>query len=299
MKREQEMKLAALRIGHGDESGLYVETPDGFAEVEALARAAGLNHLEGLRDVGELFALGGTAMDDLRALAVDAPSTIGSGEARFAPPVRRPGKIICVGLNYMDHITESGGTRPERIVLFAKYPNCLVGHLDDVRLPSITEELDYEGELAVIIGQRTSAVGVDDALSVIGGYTVLNDVSARDLQIAEPQWIRGKSLDTFAPLGPVVLDAHSAPPIESMRIQTFVNGELRQNALCSLMITPVAELIAHISQSITLEPGDIIATGTPSGVGLGMKPPVYLKNGDSMTVTIDAIGELTNQIVAY
>jgi 2-keto-4-pentenoate hydratase/2-oxohepta-3-ene-1,7-dioic acid hydratase in catechol pathway len=198
----------------------------------------------------------------------------------------------------MDHITESGGTKPERIVLFAKYPNCLIGHGEAVRLPSITNELDYEGELGVVIGRRTSGVGVNEALAAIGGFTVLNDVSARDLQISEPQWIRGKSLDTFAPLGPVVLDAASAPPIESMRIQTFVNGELRQDASCSLMITPVAELIAHISQAITLEPGDIIATGTPSGVALGMKPPVYLKDGDTMTVSIDAIGDLTNAIVA-
>lgn len=293
------MKLAALRIGPGDESALHVQTSDGFARVDGLARAAGLIHLEGLSDVGELFARGGGAIDDLRALSPNALTTVRAEDARFAPPIRRPGKIICVGLNYMDHITESGGTRPDRIVLFAKYPNCLVGHQESVRLPSITKELDYEGELAVVIGQRTSGVSVDNALSAIGGFTVINDVSARDLQIAEPQWIRGKSLDTFAPLGPVVLDAHSAPSIESMRIQTFVNGELRQDAPCSLMITPVAELIAHISQAITLEPGDIIATGTPSGVALGMKPPVYLKDGDSMTVAIDAIGELTNPIRAY
>ena len=292
------MRLAALRVGQGDDSALHLQTSDGFASVDALARSAGLSHLEGLRDVGELYALGGGALDDLRELSPDAQTSIVNEEARLAPPVRRPSKIVCVGLNYMDHITESGGTRPERIVLFAKFPNCLVGHREAVRLPSITKELDYEGELAVVIGRRTSGVGADDALSAIGGFTVINDVSARDLQIAEAQWIRGKSLDTFAPLGPVVLDAHSAPPIESMTIRTYVNGELRQDASCSLMITPVAELIAHISAAITLEPGDIIATGTPSGVALGMKPPIYLKDGDTMTVSIDAIGELTNLVVA-
>ncbi len=292
------MKLAALRSGRGDESSLHVQTSDGFASVDALALSSGLEQLRGLSDVGELYALGDAALGDLRNLALDATTTVSTRDAVFAPPVRRPSKIICVGLNYMDHITESGGTKPERIVLFAKYPNCLIGHGEAVRLPSITNELDYEGELGVVIGRRTSGVGVNEALAAIGGFTVLNDVSARDLQISEPQWIRGKSLDTFAPLGPVVLDAASAPPIESMRIQTFVNGELRQDASCSLMITPVAELIAHISQAITLEPGDIIATGTPSGVALGMKPPVYLKDGDTMTVSIDAIGELTNAIVA-
>jgi 2-keto-4-pentenoate hydratase/2-oxohepta-3-ene-1,7-dioic acid hydratase in catechol pathway len=292
------MKLAALRSGRGDESALYVQTSEGFAAVDSLARSSGLEHLRGLHDVGELYARGDAALQDLRRVSVDATTTVATGDALFAPPVRRPSKIICVGLNYMDHITESGGTKPERIVLFAKFPNCLIGHGEAVRLPSITNELDYEGELGVVIGRRTSGVGVGDALAAIGGFTVINDVSARDLQISEPQWIRGKSLDTFAPLGPVVLDAASAPPIESMRIRTFVNGELRQDASCSLMITPVAELIAHISQSITLEPGDIIATGTPSGVALGMKPPVYLKDGDTMTVSIDAIGDLTNPIVA-
>lgn len=292
------MKLAALRTRGSESSELHLQTADGFASLDSLAREAGLDRLRGIVDVGALFALGEDALNDVRALALDAETTISNEDAVFAPPVRRPSKIICVGLNYLDHIEESGGTRPKNIVLFAKYPNSLVGHGDGVRLHAITQQLDYEGELAVIIGRRTSGVGVDDALSAIGGFSVINDVSARDLQIAEPQWIRGKSLDTFAPFGPVVLDAQSAPAINEMRIRTHVNGELRQDASCSMMITPVAELIAHISQAMTLEPGDVIATGTPSGVALGMKPPVYLQVGDTMTVSIDGIGELTNQIVA-
>ena len=292
------MKLAALRTLGGDASALYVQTDDGFASVEDLARASGAEHLRGLHDVGELFALGDDSLDDLRRLVLGATTTVTMDEVRFAPPVRRPSKIICVGLNYLDHIEESGGSRPSNIVLFAKFPNCLVGNEEGIRLPAITGQLDYEGELAVVIGRRASGVAVADALSVIGGFTVFNDVSARDLQVAEPQWIRGKSLDTCAPLGPVVLDAKSAPPIEEMRIRTHVNGELRQDASCSMMITPVAELIAHISEGITLEPGDIIATGTPSGVGLGLTPPVYLRDGDTVSVSIDAIGVLTNRIVA-
>lgn len=292
------MKFAALRTGTSGATALHLATRDGFASVDSLARSAGMDHLRGLSDVGELFALGEDALNDLRAISGDAPTTVSTSEARFAPPVRRPSKIICVGLNYLDHIEESGGTRPKNIVLFAKFPNCLVGHGEGVRLAPHTEQLDYEGELAVIIGRRTSGVSVEDAMSAIGGYSVFNDVSARDLQIAEPQWIRGKALDTFAPLGPVVLDAKSAPPISEMRIRTHVNGELRQDASCSMMITPVDELIAHISAAITLEPGDIIATGTPSGVGLGMNPPVYLQVGDTMTVSIDPIGELTSPIVA-
>lgn len=292
------MRLAALRTGPGQRTALHVQTADGFASVDALARAAGAQHLEGIGDVGELFALGEDSLNDLRTLSSDARTTVLAGDAHFAPPVGRPSKIVCVGLNYLDHIEESGGKRPANIVLFAKYPNCLVGSGEGVRLPAITRQLDYEGELAVIIGTRTSGVSAQDALAAIGGFSILNDVSARDLQIAEPQWIRGKSLDTFAPLGPVVLDAKSAPPIGEMRIQTRVNGELRQDASCSMMITPVAELIAHISSAITLEPGDIIATGTPSGVALGMNPPIYLQVGDTVTVSIDGIGELTNPIIA-
>ncbi len=291
------MKLAALRMATG-ETSLHIQTAEGFASVETLARASGMEHLVGLRDVGELFALGEDSLNDVRALSLAAPTTTSFAEARLAPPVGRPSKIICVGLNYLDHIEESGGTKPKNIVLFAKFPNCLVGHGEAIRRPPITQQLDYEGELAVIIGRRTSGVDVSEALSAIGGFSIINDVSARDVQIAEPQWIRGKSLDTFAPLGPVVLDARSAPAIEEMRISTRVNGEVRQDASCSMMITPVAELIAHISASITLEPGDVIATGTPSGVGLGMTPPTYLEPGDVISITIDPIGELTNTVVA-
>ena len=291
------MKLATLIVAPG-ETALHVQTTEGFAPVEALARTSGKESLLGLRDVGELYARGEHAIEDLRQVATDAETTIAWADAHFAPPVLRPGKIICVGLNYMDHIHESGGTKPTNIVLFTKFPTCLVGHGDAIRHLAITEQLDYEGELAVVIGRRTSGVNVDEALSAIGGFTIMNDVSARDLQIAEPQWIRGKSLDTFAPLGPVVLDAGAAPAIEEMRITTHVNGELRQDASCSLMITSVAELIAHISQAITLEPGDVIATGTPAGVGLGMTPPTYLEPGDTVRVTIDPIGYLENVVSA-
>jgi 2-keto-4-pentenoate hydratase/2-oxohepta-3-ene-1,7-dioic acid hydratase in catechol pathway len=210
--------------------------------------------------------------------------------------VLRPGKILCVGLNYADHIAESRAKPPERIVLFAKFSSCLIAHGEPIVRPAITSELDYEGELAVIIGRRATDVAAGDALGYVGGYTIINDVSARDLQSAEPQWIRGKALDTFAPLGPVVLDAAAAPPVGEMTLRTLVNGEVRQDASCSQMITGVPELIAYISRGITLEPGDIIATGTPSGVALGMKPPVYLEPGDKVSIEISGIGELANTV---
>jgi len=210
--------------------------------------------------------------------------------------VLRPGKIVCVGLNYADHIAESRTPKPDRIVLFAKFPSCLIGHGDPIRYPAITTELDYEGELAVVIGRQARNVTVGSALDYVGGYTVINDVSARDLQGTEPQWIRGKALDTFAPLGPVLLDAAAAPPVAEMRLRTLVNGEVRQDASCAQMITGVPELIAYISDGITLEPGDIIATGTPSGVALGMTPPVYLIPGDQVSIEITGIGELVNSV---
>lgn len=290
------MKLATLFVD-GDASALHVALEDGYVGVEELARSAGIDGLEGLTDVADLFGRGDGAVAAVRALAGGARATVSFDEARLAPPVRRPSKIVCVGLNYLAHIEESGGTRPERIVLFSKYPSSLVASGDDVELPSITHQLDYEGELAVVIGRRTKGVSVERALESIGGYTIMNDVSARDLQGAESQWVRGKALDTFAPLGPVVLDARSAPPIGEMRIRTTVNGEERQNALCSLMITPVPELISYISAFITLEPGDVIATGTPSGVAIGMDTPKFLEDGDVMVVTIDEIGSLTNTVV--
>ncbi len=290
------MRLAALYTEGTADARLYLAVDGGFALVEEVAAAARRPGLAGLRDVGDLYARGADALADLRAIAPRAQATVAPEAIRYAPPVLRPGKIICVGLNYADHIAESRGVAPDRIVLFAKFPSCLIGHGDPVKHPSITTQLDYEGELAVVIGRTASNVTVEDALDYVGGYTIVNDVSARDLQGSEPQWIRGKALDTFAPLGPVVLDAAAAPAVADMRIRTLVNGDVRQDASCAQMITGVPELISYISNGITLEPGDIIATGTPSGVALGMKPPVWLEPGDKISIEITDIGELVNTV---
>ncbi|HTX00987.1 MAG TPA: fumarylacetoacetate hydrolase family protein [Acidimicrobiales bacterium] len=291
------MKLAALHRDGGG-TALHVAVEGGYVAVDELASGTGASRLSGLADVGALFALGRQARQELRALDTSSARVVGEADARLAPPVTRPEKIICVGLNYADHIAETRGRRPERIVLFAKFPSCLVAHGDPIELPAVTEQLDYEGELGVVIGERAKGVKAADALAYVGGYTIVHDVSARDLQSAEAQWIRGKALDTFAPLGPVVLDADDAPPIGEMRIRTLVNGEVRQDALCDLMLTPVPELIEHISAAITLQPGDIIATGTPAGVGVGMDPPRFLQDGDVVTIELDPIGTLTNAVRA-
>ena len=285
------MKLAALYRGSAEVPALHVAAGDGFVAADELTPG-----LAGLRDAGELYERGPAAVGQLRELAAGAEPTVNVAEVRYAPPVLKPGKIICVGLNYADHIAESGSSRPERIVLFAKFPSCLIAHGEPISYPAITSELDYEGELAVVIGRRATNVPVAQALDYVGGYTIINDVSARDLQGSEPQWIRGKALDTFAPLGPVVLDAAAAPPVGEMTLRTLVNGEVRQDASCGQMITGVPELIAYISAGITLEPGDIIATGTPSGVALGMTPPVYLQPGDKISIEIPGIGELANTV---
>jgi 2-keto-4-pentenoate hydratase/2-oxohepta-3-ene-1,7-dioic acid hydratase in catechol pathway len=291
------VRLAALYRGDAGDTRLHVAVDGGFAAVDELAAGARRPDLAGLRDVGDLYARGEDAVAALRELAAGASASVTPESVKYAPPVLRPGKIVCVGLNYADHIAESRGVAPDRIVLFAKFPSCLVGHQDPVRYPAVTSQLDYEGELAVVIGRTARNVGVEDALDYVGGYTIINDVSARDLQGSEPQWIRGKALDTFAPLGPVVLDAAAAPPVAEMRLRTLVNGDVRQDASCAQMITGVPELIAYISNGITLEPGDIIATGTPSGVALGMKPPVWLQPGDKVSIEITEIGELVNTVV--
>jgi 2-keto-4-pentenoate hydratase/2-oxohepta-3-ene-1,7-dioic acid hydratase in catechol pathway len=292
------VRLAALPREDTREARLHVAVDGGFAVVDELAATARRPDLAGLRDVCDLYARGADALDQLRELAASATATVAPDGIKYAPPVLRPGKIICVGLNYADHIAESRAVKPDRIVLFAKFPSCLIGHGDPIRYPPITTELDYEGELAVVIGRETRDVPVERALDYVGGYTVINDVSARDLQGSEPQWIRGKALDTFAPLGPVLLDAAAAPPVAEMRLRTLVNGEVRQDASCGQMITGVPELVAYISAGITLEPGDIIATGTPSGVALGMNPPKYLVPGDKVSIEITAIGELVNTVVS-
>lgn len=199
-----------------------------------------------------------------------------------------------MGLNYRDHAEEAQFDLPERPLLFAKWPNALIGPGEPIRIPPSCDQVDYEAELAVVIGRRTRAVTVDDALDGVAGYLCLNDVSARDLQFADGQWTRGKSLDTFCPVGPVLVPAAEVPDPQQLRIRCSVNGVVVQDASTADMIFPVAELIAFISEGITLEPGDVIATGTPSGVGMARTPPRWLRDGDVMVTRIEGLGECRN-----
>ena len=213
-------------------------------------------------------------------------------------PIDLPQKIVCVGLNYHDHAAEGSQKVPERPLLFAKWPNTLIGPREPIVLPSISAKVDYEGELGVVIGRRARGVGVDDALDAVGGYLCANDVSARDLQFADRQWVRGKSLDTFCPVGPAVVPASEIPDPQALRLRTILNGEVVQEAPTADMIFSVAAIVAFVSEAITLEPGDLILTGTPAGVGIFRDPELLLAAGDEVTVEIEGIGTLTNPVSA-
>jgi 2-keto-4-pentenoate hydratase/2-oxohepta-3-ene-1,7-dioic acid hydratase in catechol pathway len=211
------------------------------------------------------------------------------------------GKIIACGLNYRDHAAEMGDTLPSRPLLFAKAPSSIAGPYDDLMLPPTdwSSEVDYEVELGVVIGYMCHEVSVADAMAYVAGYTIVNDVTARDVQRAESQWFRAKSYDGFCPVGPYLVTADEVDDPQGLRLSTLVNGELRQNSNTSNLIFPVAELVSFISHSMTLMPGDIIATGTPSGIGGGMKPPVYLKAGDVIEMQVEALGKQRYNVVAY
>ena len=213
-------------------------------------------------------------------------------------PIARPSKIICAGVNYRDHADETGLDVPRQPVLFAKWPNSLIGPGDPIVLPSFTTQVDYEAELAVVIGRRVRDVSVDDALDAVAGVICLNDVSARDLQFADGgQWTVGKSLDTFCPIGPRVVPLDEIDDPQQLRIRCIVNGEVLQDSTTSDMIFSIAELIAFASRGIELEAGDLIATGTPPGVGFTRNPPRFLQPGDDVTVELEGVGTLTNPVV--
>jgi 2-keto-4-pentenoate hydratase/2-oxohepta-3-ene-1,7-dioic acid hydratase in catechol pathway len=206
-----------------------------------------------------------------------------------------PQKIVCVGLNYRDHAEEQGVALPERPLLFAKWPNTLLENGAAIRIPPISKRVDYEAELGVVIGRRASGVAVDDALDFVAGYVVANDVSGRDLQFADGQWVRGKSLDTFLPIGDLV-PASAVPDPQALPIRAILNGEVMQDSNTANMVFGVAEIVSFISQAITLEPGDLIITGTPAGVGAFRDPPVWLKPGDEITIEIDGVGSISNPV---
>jgi 2-keto-4-pentenoate hydratase/2-oxohepta-3-ene-1,7-dioic acid hydratase in catechol pathway len=242
------------------------------------------------------------ALRRLAGLATDVASNgaaegIPLGDIELAPPVPDPDKIICVGANYRAHAEESGLEPPTIPILFSKYRNTLIGAGAPIELPEVSDEIDYEGELAVVIGRSCKSVSEAEALDYVGGYTAFNDVSARDVQLRTSQWMAGKSLDTFGPCGPVLVTPDEIPDPQALQLETRLNGETVQRASTGGMIFRVATLIAHLSSLMTLEPGDIIATGTPEGVGFTRKPPLFMVDGDDVEVEIERIGLLRNPVI--
>lgn len=235
-----------------------------------------------------------------RLLADGLPNSIDVGSIQWLPPALPASKVICIGKNYADHAKEMGGDLPELPVVFSKFASCLIGHRQPIVLPTISAQVDWEAELVVAIGRRGRNIPESSALDWVAGYCCGNDVSARDWQKGRPggQWLLGKTFDTFGPLGPFLVSRDEVPDPHQLQIELRLNGELMQQASTSLLIYRVEYLIAHLSKFVTLEPGDLIFTGTPAGVGAGRNPPRYLQPGEEIEIEISGLGKLKNQVVA-
>jgi 2-keto-4-pentenoate hydratase/2-oxohepta-3-ene-1,7-dioic acid hydratase in catechol pathway len=248
----------------------------------------------------ELLALGTDVQHRACSALAQGPIAFDPATSRLLPPIPDPGKIICIGLNYRDHAAESHVPVPTQPVLFNKYTTTLIGHLDRIVLPRVSREVDYEAELVVVIGQGGKYIPKENARAHVGGYTIGNDVSARDWQVIKPakQWMAGKTFDTFAPTGPELVTPDEVPDPHDLGIRLRRNGQTMQDSNTREFIFTVEELIAYISQIVTLEPGDLIFTGTPPGVGMARTPPVWLAPGDVIEIEIDRLGILRNEVVA-
>jgi 2-keto-4-pentenoate hydratase/2-oxohepta-3-ene-1,7-dioic acid hydratase in catechol pathway len=222
-----------------------------------------------------------------------------TNDAFFRAPITHPQKIIGIGLNYKEHIEEFQREAPKQPLLFAMYANAIIGPEEPIVVPQMSQQIDYEAELAVVIGRRTKQVPVESAVEYVAGYTILNDVSARDLQFSDGQWLRAKSFDTFAPIGPYLVTANELGDGSGLNLELRLNGKQMQKSNTRNLIFDVPKLISHISHVMTLEVGDIIATGTPSGVGFVRNPPVFMKAGDVVEIDIQGIGTLRNPVVDF
>lgn len=258
-------------------------------------------------DMASLIEMGSDGLAQARqAVAASAASGIPLAEARLLAPIPVPRRnVMCVGKNYAEHTRESYEARGEKMetieypVIFTKTTTCINGPYDDIPFDAaVSDQIDYEAELAVIIGRRVKNAGREEALAAVFGYTVLNDVTARDLQTLHKQFFKGKSLDGSCPMGPWIVTADALPDPYALRITCRVNGELRQDSAGETMTFDIPTIIGHLSRGMTLLPGDIIATGTPSGVGFAMKPPVFLRPGDVVECAIEGIGAIRNRIAA-
>ena len=252
----------------------------------------------GFRSDREFFAAGAEALDAARALSANNRAAISAEEVQLLAPVLKPGKILCIGLNYRDHAIESGMAIPSVPTVFLKLPNTVTAPGANIVLPANSEQPDYEAELAAVIGKGGRNIRAEDWEQHVLGYTILNDVSARDVQLATSQWTLGKSFDTFCPMGPAIVTTDELRDPHALDIQLAINGETLQHSNTRELIFKLPQLIAHLSSIVPLEPGDIISTGTPAGVGLGREPKRWLKPGEEIVIRIEGIGELRNRTVA-
>ena len=305
------MKLAQFKTKGSDKQRLGLRFGDAVCDVAELARtikAAGGEPASWLIETNNILDVINRGADGLREIdALLNGSASGSGQSQavaysldsieFLPAVN-PSKILAIGRNYVDHAIEGGAAPPSAPLLFNKLSNSLSAHNAPIVLPAISQKVDYEAELAVVIGRRAKRVSEADALEHVFGYTLIDDVSARDLQFGDGQWTRGKGLDTFAPLGPFITTRDEIADVQALKIEGRLNGEVMQSSNTGKMIFPVAYLVSYLSQGLTLEPGDVIATGTPEGVGVFRDPPVLLKAGDVFEVEIEGLGTLRNPVVA-
>jgi 2-keto-4-pentenoate hydratase/2-oxohepta-3-ene-1,7-dioic acid hydratase in catechol pathway len=251
---------------------------------------------EEIADLGDLDPI--ALLTGVTTADLEAAPRLPAAAVRLRPPIDRPRKFLAIGLNYSDHCAETGRPEPDFPVFFNKQVTCLIGHGDEIHVPRASAMVDYEGELGVVIGRRCRHVPVERALEVVAGYTIVDDVTVRDWQLRAPTMTIGKSFDTHGPVGPWIVSPDEVGDPSALRIRTLVNGEVLQDAPTSGMIFSVAEQIATLSTACTLEPGDIIATGTPAGVGIVRQPPRWLVPGDTVRVEIDGIGALENPVIA-
>ncbi len=245
----------------------------------------------------EFLAAGQAALDALQQLIDSQQARIPLNEVKLLAPVPRPGKFLGIGLNYADHIAETALEKPEYPTFFTKQSSCVIADGDAIHLPKVSEKLDYEVELAFVIGKRCRHVSLDKAHEVIAGYTIVNDVTVHDWQFRTPTWVIGKSFDTHGPMGPWIVTADEIADPHNLLLKTWVDDEIRQSSNTKHMIFNIYQMIVYLSQAMTLEPGDVIATGTPSGVGVKMKPRGYMKAGQVVSIEIENIGRLTNPVV--
>jgi 2-keto-4-pentenoate hydratase/2-oxohepta-3-ene-1,7-dioic acid hydratase in catechol pathway len=285
------MRLVSIRTDDGAEPLLGVVVGDRAATAASLGGGMPRTMAALLADADAgLGALG--AVDPARIARDGAPLA----SLHLAAPVPRPGKVVAIGRNYPDHTQEQGATPPPEPLIFAKFTTAVVGPGDEIRWdPSLTDQVDWEAELAIVIGRTARRVSEVQALDYVLGYTCLDDISARDLQFGDKQWVRGKSLDTFCPIGPQIVTLDEIPNPEDLAISCVVNGETVQHDRTSNMFYGVRRLISHCSNAFTLEPGDVIATGTPGGVGVFRDPPRFLHDGDVVQIVIEGIGTLENR----